>query len=63
MNPIISAALAEDHRNTLRTQAARARRGSLADVAPSDTAHTARAHRSVARPFVAFQGWLARGYL
>jgi hypothetical protein len=63
MNPIISAALAEDHRHTLLAQATQSRRAALADAARTDVEHTTVARRAVTRPFVIFQGWLARGYL
>jgi hypothetical protein len=63
MNPIISAALAEDHRHTLQAQAARSRRAAVADLGLAEHAHAAHARQVVSHPLVSFHGWLARGYL
>lgn len=63
MHPIIYAALAQEHRQTLLDEAARARLAALANAARSDATHTAHARRVVIHPLLAFHGWLARGYL
>jgi hypothetical protein len=54
MNPIISAALADEHVSDLRHAADVVRRAKVAQPSRSPR---------FALPFVALRGWLARGYL
>ncbi|MGH3630820.1 MAG: hypothetical protein ACRDRL_25675 [Sciscionella sp.] len=61
MNPTISAALAADRRDHLLREAELIRRAQLARRRP--VLRRAPARRAASTPFVAFRGWLARGYL
>lgn len=61
MNPIISAALADEHVADLRHAADVVRRAQVAQPARSRRGRAGSPRRVV--PFAAFRGWLARGYL